>query len=96
MFVPIAAIASGRKISLFRLVEGLLTKFKVCPRVIPWRCLSTNSLSLQSIMTPYVGTVFDLTLEIISSPDAATEDQELWQAVLGMLRKSFEVDEDRT
>jgi hypothetical protein len=46
-------------------------------------------------MTPYVGTVFDLTLEIVNSPDAATKDQELWLAVLRMLGKSFEVDEDR-
>jgi hypothetical protein len=55
-----------------------------------------HALAVQSIMTPYVGTVFDLTLEIISSPDAGSKDQELWHAVLGMLRKSFEVDEDRT
>jgi hypothetical protein len=45
-------------------------------------------------MTPYVGTVFDLTLEIVNSPDAATKDQELWLAVLRMLGKSFEVDVD--
>lgn len=46
-------------------------------------------------MTPYVGTVFDLTLEIVNSPDAAIKDQELWLAALRMLGKSFEVDEDR-
>ncbi|KAJ9106770.1 hypothetical protein QFC19_003083 [Naganishia cerealis] len=65
----------GRKISLFRLVEGLLTKFR-------------------SIMAPYVATVFDLSLEVLNKPDAAAEEKELWLAVLQMLGKSFEVDED--
>ncbi|KAJ9127600.1 hypothetical protein QFC24_001010 [Naganishia onofrii] len=66
---------SGRKMSLFRLVEGLLTKFK-------------------SIMAPYIATVFDLSLEILSKPDAPAQDKELWLAVLQMFTKSFEVDED--
>lgn len=73
-----------------------MTKFKVRSRGLPAKYTLSNMLSSQSIMTPYVGTVFDLTLEIIGSPDAANKDQELWHAVLGMLRKSFEVDEDRT
>jgi hypothetical protein len=47
-------------------------------------------------MAPYIATVFDLSLEILSKPDAPAQDKELWLAVLQMFSKSFEVDEDRT